>query len=260
MLRTFIYDESKSHWIEEEQNILSHDILAILDEDKEIIYLWNGPKCSKKKFRKGYKQIKSLVSNYPKLNIQFVMSKNNFPIDIQTRLNQILDSFKLRKDKILKFSRFMTIRIYSISIILAVLFPIILIVYLSTSLFWPFFAGYYEVSSIVYSNWINYSKILTIVIIIILSINILIGIIESEHQIIIFSLIGLIISIGLILYLNQGIFLFLFQEGSSLTNYIISQKDILLFLFLNLMAIMIFEIPNIYKLISFFKTYREFIF
>ncbi|MFW9827895.1 MAG: hypothetical protein ACFFEY_09900 [Candidatus Thorarchaeota archaeon] len=259
MLRTFVYDETKSNWIEEDKNILSHDFCAILDEDNEIIYLWNGPKSNKTKFRKGYKQIKYLFSNFPELNIQIVMAKNNFPIEVKNVINNILDSFNLRKDKVLRFSRFTTIRIYSISIILAVILPILQIVYLSTSLFWTISDGFYEVNNITYSNWINISKILIIIAIIAFSINILIGAIEIEHQVIIFSSIGLVISVGIILYLNQGVFLFLFHEGSTLTTYFISQRDIFVFLFFNIMAILIFEIPNIYKLISFFKTYRKFI-
>ncbi|MFX1309007.1 MAG: hypothetical protein ACFE8C_04855 [Promethearchaeota archaeon] len=260
MLRTFIFDDSKSHWIEEEHRLLSQDICAILDEEKEIIYIWTGPKSKKANFRKGYKQIKELISTFPELNIQFVLAQKNFPIEIQNMVDSLFESIKLRKGKILKFSRFSTIRIYSISIIITVILPILSFLNLSTSLFWPKINSNYQVSSINYTRWINNSKIFTLIIIILLSINILIGIIESENQVIIFSLNGLIISIGLIIYLNQGVFLFLFQEGSTLTSYLILQKDIFMFLILILIAILIFEIPNIYKLISFFKTYVKFIF
>jgi len=260
MLRTFIFDESKSHWIEEEHRLLSHDVCAILDEEKEIIYLWSGPKSKKAKFRKGYIQVKELISSFPELNIQFVMAKKNFPIEIQNKLESLLESIKLGKDNVLKFSRFTTIRIYSISIIATVILPILSFLNLSTSLAWSVSNGNYQVNSTMYDNWINNSKIFTIITIILFSINIIIGIIENEHQVIIFSLNGLIISVGLIIYLNQGIFLFLFQGDSTLTNYLILQKDIFVFLLLNLIVILIFEIPNIYKSISFFKTYRKFIF
>ncbi|MFW9881981.1 MAG: hypothetical protein ACFFG0_53640 [Candidatus Thorarchaeota archaeon] len=260
MLRTFIFDESKSHWIEEEHHLLSYDICAILDEEKEIIYLWNGPKSNKSKLRKAYKQINELVLNFPELNIQIVMSQKNYPIEIQKKIDSFLEFLKLGKGKILRFSRFTTIRIFFISIILVVLLPILSFLNLSTSLSWAVNNGNYQVNNIIYNIWLNNSKILTVITLILFSINIIIGIIENEHQVIIFSLNGLIISIGLILYLNQGIFLFLFQEGWTLTNYLILQKDIFVFLVLILIAILIFEIPNIYKLISFFNTYHKFIF
>jgi hypothetical protein len=259
MLRTFIFDDSKSHWIEEESNILAHDVCAILDEENEIIYLWEGPKSKKVKFRNGYKQIKELVSNFPELNIRFVMSKKNFPIEIQKKLATVFESLKSGKGKILKFSRFSTIRFYSISIIITVILPILSFLNLSTSLFWSKINNNYQVNNVTYANWINNSKIITLILLIFFSINLLIGLIEYENQVIIFSLNSIIISIGLLLYLNQGTFLFLFQEGWTPTNYLILQNDIFIFLVLILTAILIFEIPNIYKLISFFKTYRKFI-
>ena len=260
MLRTFIFDESKSHWIEEEQRLLSQDICAILDEENVILYLWNGPKSKRKKFRQAYKQLNLLVSNYPELNIQLVLSKKNFPMQIQNKLDTFLESVKSRKSMNLKFSRFTTIRIYSISIIIVVLLPILSFLNLSTSFYWSRFLGNYEVNSISYATWINFSKIITLITLIFFSINILIGIIENENQVIIFSINSIIISIGMVIYLNQGIFLFLFQEGSTATTFFILPRDIFIFSLLNLTALLIFEIPNIFKSISFFKTYRKFIF
>jgi len=259
MLRTFIFDEAKSHWIEEEQRLLSQDICAILDEENVILYLWNGPKSKKKKFRQAYKKLKQLLSNYQDLNIQLILSKKNFPMQIQNKLNSFLDSMKSGEKMNLKFSRFTTIRIYFISIIIAVLLPILSFLNLSTSFFWSRFLGNYEVNNINYTNWIGFSKIITLITLIFFSINLLIGIIEYENQVIVFSLCSIIISIGIIIYLNQGVFLFLFQEGSTPTTYFILPRDIFIFLLLNLTALLIFEIPNIIKLLSFFKTYRKFI-
>ncbi|MFX0038098.1 MAG: hypothetical protein ACFFCY_05665 [Promethearchaeota archaeon] len=259
MLRTFIFDESKSHWIEEEHHLLSQDVCAILDEENGFIYLWNGPKSKKTKFRKGYRQIRQLITNYPELNFQLIMAKKNFPTQIQNKLDSLLETMKLGDGKALKFSRFATIRIYSISIIIAVILPIVSFFNLSTSLFWPMFNGNYQVNKIYYANWINISKTMTFITLIFFIINIIIGIIEYDNQIIVFSISSVTISIGLFLYLNQGIFLFLFQEETP-TTYLILPKDIFIFLLLNFTALLIFEIPNIYKLISFFKTYRKFIF
>ncbi len=260
MIRTFIFNEDKSNWLEEERSLLPHDICAILDEENELIYLWSGPKSNKEKFRKGYVQIKDLISNFSKINLQVVMAKNNFPLDIQNKVDSLLESMKMGNEKILKFSRFTTIRIYSISIIISIVLPVLLFVFLSSSLAWTISNGNYEVKSTIYDFWIDTSRLLTLLTLLFFSINTIIGIIEYENQVIIFSLNGFILSIGLLIYLNQGIFLFLFQEGSTLTRYFILQRDIFFFLIIVLMTILIFEIPNIYKLMSFFKTYRKFIF
>jgi hypothetical protein len=89
---------------------------------------------------------------------------------------------------------------------------------------------------------------------------IIIGIIEVEYQVIIFSLIGVLVCSGLGIYLQQGIFLFLFQEGSSSSIYVITQNDVIEFLTVVVLGIIVFEIPNVIKLISFVKIYRKFVF
>ena len=88
----------------------------------------------------------------------------------------------------------------------------------------------------------------------------IIGLYEMEAQVIIFSLMGLIICSGILLYFQQGIYLFLFQEGSTSTLYIIKIQDITQFYIIIFSAIAIFELPNLLKLISFIRTYRKYIF
>ena len=260
MLRTYIFSETKSHWIEEENRLLMHDICAILDEESKTIYIWNGPKSTKERFKKGYNLVNELISSFPDSIFQLIVLKKGVPINIQEKLDSMLKDAKKEKDESLKFSRFTTIRFYFALLLSAVILPLISIINLSSSLFWSGTNGNYEVDSSTFENWIKISKILIIITLILLIINVGIGIIELENQTIIFSINGVIICIGLVLYLNYGIHLFLFQEGSTLYNYFISKRDIVFFLIVSLVAISFFEIPNIYKLISFFKTYRKFIF
>jgi len=260
MLRTFTFNESKSSWIEEEHQLLLHDICAVLDEEREIIYLWTGPKSSRKKFRKAFGQVKELLSNFPELKIQFLSVEDNFPEEVNLNLKTMLGTIEMEKKKKLQLSRIITIRIYSISIIITVFLPFLLLLNLYSSLLWTEISGSYLISNLAYDDWINNSKLYILITLIFLFINIVIGVIEIENQIILFSVNGLIISIGLLLFFNQGVFLFLFQEGSTLSDYLIRSGDLIIFLLLNLATILIFETPNVYKLISFFKTYKKFIF
>ncbi|MFX1571164.1 MAG: hypothetical protein ACFFB0_00275 [Promethearchaeota archaeon] len=259
MLKTYIFNESKSNWTEEDQRLLLHDVCVFLDETNKKIYLWNGPKSSKEKSKKGHELIGEILSNYPNLDLQLVVLKKDIPTNIEKKLKSMLNYAKNEKIEPLFFSRLSTIRFYFIFLLGVIIFPIVLFTNLSLSLLWPVSNGNYEVSNTLYEMWINISKILITITIFLFVFNIIIGIIELETQVIIISTIGLIISIGIILYLNFGIFLFLFQEGSTLNNYLISREDLFFFLSLNLIAILIFEIPNIYKFVSFLKTYRKFI-
>ena len=93
MIRTFLFDEEKSQWLEEERILLAHDICTILDEDNEIIYFWSGPKSNKIKFRKGYKHVRDLISNFSNLNLQLIMTEKNFPLDIQNKVDKMFKGF-----------------------------------------------------------------------------------------------------------------------------------------------------------------------
>jgi len=70
----------------------------------------------------------------------------------------------------------------------------------------------------------------------------------------------LIICIGIVLYLNQGVYLFLFQKRSDSSFYIIAQADINWFFITILIAELIYLVPNFYKFIIFIIKYREYFF
>jgi hypothetical protein len=260
MLRTFIYDDSKSHWLEEEHNLLAHDICVVLDEEKGILYIWRGSKSNKNRFKRGYKQLNGFISNFSDLDLQVMLVKEDFPIEVQKKLNTMLNKSIQERSATLLFSRFITIRLYFVFLLGSIFFPIISLLNLSTSLVWNSLNGNLEVSNLTYQMWVDISQILIFMTGTFFIINIIIGIIEMENQVIIFSIIGLFISIGIFLYLGFGIYLFLFQEGSTLDNFIIRRRDIEIFLLINGLSVIFFESLNIYKLISFLKTYRNFIF
>jgi len=259
-MKTFRFDDSKSQWVEEKELLLSQDICVFLDDDKEIIYLWKGVKTSKKRFKKAYQQIRELMSNFPELNLHFMMVEENFPIQIQEKLDSMLEQAMKERSSILLFSRFITIRIYFISLLGAIIFPILNIINLSTSFLWTTSDGNYEVTNKIFQLWITYSKILMVITSICFLINLIIGIIEIENQAIVFSIVGLLVCVGLLIYLNFDIYLFLFQEGSTLTDYIILKRDILYFFLINFISILVFIVPNIYKLLTFLKKYHKFLF
>ena len=56
MLRIYIYNPNSDVWIEEEYELLFHDVCAILDDNTRKIFLWRGPKSSKYSLEKGIKQ------------------------------------------------------------------------------------------------------------------------------------------------------------------------------------------------------------
>ena len=260
MLKTYIFDEANKNWIEERSSLLYHDLCALLDEERNIIYIWNGPKSSQVRLKKGYELLENLVSNYPNINFQISILNKKVPDYVQIRLDKMLSEIKQEdKKEFDKFSRFITLRLYFIFLLPALIFPIISFLNLSTSLDWRKTGYNYEVSSGLYDNWLSISLFFIILTIISFAIILTIGIIEIESKIIIYSIIGLVGSSGIAIYLQQGIFLFLFQDGSTASIYYIKQSDILLFLVVIVFGIAIYEIPNFIELINFIKVYHKFI-
>lgn len=261
MLKTFIYREDKDTWLEEDKSLLMHDLCAFLDEEKKIIYVWNGPKCSAIRLEKGHKSLEELISSYPGTPFQLTILEEVVPNNIQKKLNEMLETVKKEEvEEVRKFSRLTTIRLYFILSLMSILLPFVSTINLYTALTWSVSIGNVEVIADVYFNWLLFSSILIIITLIIFTINIGIGIFERDYEVVMCSSVGLIICAGIILYLSQGIFIFLFQTGSTSKMYLISPIDIAIFLILNLVAVSIFETMNIFKILNFYKIYREFIF
>jgi hypothetical protein len=261
MIRSYIFNELKNIWVEESENLLYYDVCAFLDEENKIIYLWKGPKSNKEQYKKGVSSLRQLTSNFPNDNFQINALANYIPDFIKEKLDMMLTDMK-REEEIAKykFSKFFTIRIYLIFQIMIIFLPVFNLIYLSSYLSWETINSNFEVSADIYQIWHSIPRILTIITLIIFILSLIIGIYESEYQVIVFSLIGLIISIGIILYLQQGIFLFIFQEGSTSSTYLIKKEDLLLFFILNVIGISIFEVPHILKFFFFIKNYRKYIF
>jgi len=261
MLKTYIFDDANKKWIEEDKSLLYHDLCAILDEERNIIYLWNGPKSSQEKLKKGYSLLETLMSYYPTINFKLSIIKKKVPNDVQNRIDVMLNKIKQEEKKdYYKFSRFMTLRLSFIFLLCSIILPFLSYANLVFSLSWTKSDSNFEIGAEAYKNWLQFSFILILASLIFFSIMIVIGIIEIEYQAIVFSLLGVLVCIGLVLYLQQGIFLFLFQEGSSSSIYYFRQNDIIEFLIIITLGIIIFELPNTIKLISLMKNYRKFIF
>ncbi|MBY9020097.1 MAG: hypothetical protein KGD67_03495 [Candidatus Lokiarchaeota archaeon] len=260
MLKTYIFDEANKKWIEEPSSLLYHDLCALLDEDRNIIYVWNGPKSSQERLKVGCELLKKMVSNYPNNKFQISVLNKKVPDYVQFRLTKMLSKIKHdNRNEFEKFSKFITLRLYFVFSLSALIFPLFSLLKLSTSLAWRKTGYNYEVSSGLYNDWLLISLFFIILTILSFAFILTIGIIEIEYKIITYSIIGLVISSGIAIYLQQGIFLFLFQDGSTTSIFYIKQTDIHLFLFIIVIGIVIYELPNLVEFINFIKIYRKFI-
>ncbi len=260
MLKTFIYREDKDVWLEG-STLLYHDLCAILDEDNKILYLWNGPKSTQKKLEKGYETVENLTANYPDASLQLTILTEDVPPEIQQHIDKMLAAIKkVDEEKKIKFSRIPSIKAYFVVLITVLGFSIVTLFILMSSGAWTSTGdGNVEIDPVLYDNWLIVARVFVVLTIISLSVGIFLGILERDSQAFIFALIGVIICIGILVLFNQGVYLFLFQEDSNDT-YVIALTDLNLFTFKVFFAMLIYLLPNGYKLFTFFRDYRDYVF
>lgn len=261
MKRTFIFNDEKDRWIEESEILLFQDLLAIFDEESSSIYLWKGPKIKEKKAKQGKKRLKELLSEKTEKKWTLYEDKNSFPSEIQKTLNSMLEPTKeRRKIDRLNFSHFFTIRLCFLVLLGIVLFHTLSIISAVIPLFNPIGGSSLLITAAFYEFWLFGYQSFVVISLILCIINLLIAIYERDIELIIFSLIGIVVNIGITLYLQRGIFLFLHQPGSTSSLYLISLSEMIVFSILNLLALLLALLPHIYKLFNFVNIYWKFIY
>lgn len=249
-MKIFIFDENLENWIEEETSLLLHDLAILLDEKNKIVYLWQGPKSKKKKKELGFKSLSLIQEKYQNFKLEIL--KDNIPPEIQKQLMNLLKKYGNKEKIILK--RTIYLKLYLILGLIGTILSLSYYINLLSSLSWVQTNGNLQINAQIYDRWILTSQILIIIFLLFPIGNQVLSLIINRLILIIIAAIGIIMSIGFLLYISQGIFLFLFQSGSTTTTYLISQNDLRIFLLINLIAIIIFICPTIY---SIFWTYKH---
>lgn len=261
MKRTFIFDKEKDRWIEESEILLFHDILAIFDEESHSIYLWKGPRIKEAKTKRAKERLTELISTISEVKWTINEDKKTFPLEVQKLLDSMLEPTRERKkEDRLKFSHFYTIRLTFLLLVGIVVIHILSIITVLVPLFKPTEGTSFLITAVFYEFWLTIYQVFVVISLILCISNLIIGLFERDIELIIFSLIGIIINIGIILYTERGIFLFLHQSSSTPSMYLILISEMTIFSILNLTTLLIALLPNFYKLLRFIKVYRKFIY
>lgn len=248
-MKIFIFDENLENWVEEETSLLLHDLAIFLDEKNKIVYLWQGPKSKKKKKEIGFKSLSLIQEKYQ--NFKLKILKDNIPPEIHTQLMNLLKKFGKKEKIILK--RTIYLKLYLIFGLIGTILSFIYYLNLLSSLSWVQTNGSLQINAQIYDRWILTSQILIIIFLLIFIGNQALSFIINRIIPIIIAVIGVIMSIGFLLYISQGIFLFLFQSGSTTIIYLISKSDLGIFLLINFIGIIILVFPTIYSIFWIFK-------
>ena len=207
MLKIFIYYEEQNKWVEERSHLLYHDFAALIDEENKVVYLWNGPQCTKERSKKGAIALYNVINNYTENNFQIITLKKKIPSNIRSRLNELLEVAKKEEQALnYQYSHFLTIRIHFLLSIITLILPLIAFFILNSSLFWNSIGNNYIINAEHYNNWISFAYIFILLSFILFIPQLIIAVYEYDKPIIVFSSTSIIICISLLSFLEQGIF------------------------------------------------------
>lgn len=263
-IQSFIYHEANNNWVEE-TNIIYHDLVALLDEETKTIYLWNGPESTITKLQKGKNSLDALFEKFD--NKKFIRSLDvkvldkEIPSKIEKKIDELLSAIEKEElSEQLRFTHFFTIKGYFILLLTAVILPIVSLVNIMRSLMFELSNNNYAINSVDYSQWLDISSLLIFISLILFIIMVVVGFYESDKKVMIYASAGILTSVGILLLTAQDVFIFLFQEGSTTNEFLISISDLWIFLILNLFAHATIILPTAKRLLEFHKNYKDLIF
>lgn len=261
MIRAYVFSEANQNWVEQ-QHLLYHDICAFLDEENKNIYLWSGPKSTSNKLNKGYHTIKTILTSYPPEEFKVIdLTRAKVPEQIQEKIDSMMQIVKMNEqERVQQFTRMNLIRMYYLLSIFGVIVPLVLLFNFIGLSFLSWDANMnVQIPASVYSIWALVSKIIVIAMIVTFSLLLLISALETDIKAGVFALIALSASIGLMLYVAQDIYIYIFQIGSTTDLYLLSLSDLWTSIILVGTALAIIEVFTLYRLQDFHGVYKDFI-
>ncbi len=220
----YILDLTKMDFIESE-SLYPHDIALLIDNEEKTVFFYSGVK-SKERERKIGIELASKIINKFKM-YKFVILEDVVPLKVQAQIDEIM----IGDEIIVKVERTLPMQIsiyFGIgSLILSLLIPILgfslfgwnkpeIILYsISASQFTSYFNRLILISWIGFG--INFAQLIS-------------NIWSKKIYLVVCSVASTIITLGLVLYINQRVLLFEFQPGSIESNlYLIRRLEIILF-------------------------------
>lgn len=249
-VRVFIFNSILKNWAEEETTLLLHDLAIFLDENSKNLYLWLGPKSKSKVQEIGLKSA-SIVQNKFK-DFKLVVLEDKLPGIVEKKLKDLLLKYGAPSHTIFVKDRDM--RFYMLFGLIGVCLAVAYFVVVLTSLFWPNIGGNLHISASLYFIWITACQILMLICLCVFLTNGLIAMKIYRSRLVVIAFIGWLMAAGIFCYIMLGIYLFPFQEGSTISTYLISLNDLIVFLLANAIGFVLLAFPYLNQILYISKN------
>jgi hypothetical protein len=249
----FSYTFDNGKWIESNKLYL-HDIALLLDPIEKKIYLWEGPKSTAQMRQTASPFIDELKNKFPKFDYE-VLGKV-IPLKIEREIEEKIDrSF----ESVAKIDRSPDYLVFLVSIFAAFVAMTVSYIYILRPISWGFSSGlpgYNIVSEFDFSDWVENTRDILLIIIIIFGIMLVDSIVTKKIFLITTAAVCLLVQLGTYQYISLGVFLFDFQtvSGAIPYHYYILSSEVNLFTLLNILGLVACLFP---LLISLFAIKRD---
>ncbi len=208
----------------ESESLYPHDIALLIDNEEKKVFFYSGTKSKEREIKIGIDLASKIINKFKMY--EFVILEDVVPLKVQARIDEMM----IGNEMIVKVERTLPMQISVIfgigSLILSILIPI-----LGLSIF-----GWDKPEVILYSvsasQFTSYIDRLILISWIAFGINcaqLTCNIWSKKVYLVVCSAASTIITLGLVLYVNQGVLLFEFQSGSVESSNLIQRFEIILF-------------------------------
>lgn len=243
----FSYVFSDNKWIETEK-LYPHDIALFMDPKEKRIYLWEGPRATTQIKENAEPFVEDLKEKFPQFTYEKLQKV--IPQNVQNEIDKKLDlSYEITKkiDRNPAYKTFLYLCYLSFIVLAAAYFFILGPLRWETSID---IQRIYIINKFDFADWVSYSKIAILIVSIFFGAIFISAIFTKKIFLIATGLFSLLIEIGTYIYISLGVFLFAFQSGAPTNYYYISRNDVLLYIFLNILALIAILIPLIISIFS----------
>jgi hypothetical protein len=219
----YILDLSINDWIESE-SLYPTDVALLIDNEKRILYLYNGPRSSIKNQQLGEKLASKLHEKYE--IYKFEPLSDVIPMHLQIEIDLLMGEHKNENRE--KEPRTLLLKVYSVIVGFIGVIAFILLIEQFLMLRWNHPENGYYVTALDFTKFFSLGEIFVWILIGASLSLLLIAILSQKLYLIGSSLIASAINFSLWLYIRKREFLFSFNPT---TPYLVNRFELLTYLF-----------------------------
>lgn len=247
-MKLYVFETDK--WLESDV-IYPHDVAICLISEENKIYLWEGVRTPPTKKNSAHESLDGIIRKYPQYTINSI--DESTPQSVTKFVDQYVNTSFEEVEKIDRDPQYVVFFFMMLGLLVGLLIGYLMIFRIIN---WEKIAGepLIMISVSGFAAWVKQNIIVLIVLASLFLASLVFAALTKKIFLIITSSTGVIVLTGTILYFYLGIYLFDFKPGAPIGYHYISVGAVVLFFFLNFVALGVIVTPMVISLFAIFNT------